>query len=68
MLFRSLCVVSLATLIEKNVIDTTALRTAVILYYISNEGISIFENITRIGVPVPQKLKELLGHLTDENS
>lgn len=63
-----LCVVSLATLIEKNVIDTTALRTAVILYYISNEGISIFENITRIGVPVPQKLKELLGHLTDENS
>lgn len=62
-----LCVVVLATLIEKNVIDTTALRTAVILYYISNEGISIFENITRMGVPVPKKMKELLSQLTDEN-
>lgn len=63
-----LCVVALATLIEKNVIDTTALRTAVILYYISNEGISIFENITRLGVPVPKKMKDLLNHLTDENA
>lgn len=62
-----LCVVVLATLIEKNVIDTTALRTAVILYYISNEGISIFENITRMGVPVPKKMKDLLSQLTDEN-
>lgn len=62
-----LCVVVLATLIEKNVIDTTALRTAVILYYISNEGISIFENITRMGIPVPKKMKELLSQLTDEN-
>ncbi len=62
-----LCVVALATLIEKNVIDTTALRNAVILYYISNEGISIFENITRMGVPVPKKMKELLSQLTDEN-
>lgn len=62
-----LCVVAIATLIEKNIIDTTALRTAVILYYISNEGISIFENITRMGVPVPKKLKELLDHLSDEN-
>lgn len=62
-----LCVVALATLIEKNVIDTTALRTAVILYYISNEGISIFENITRLGVPIPKKLKDILSNLTDEN-
>lgn len=62
-----LCVVVLATLIEKNLIDTTALRTAVILYYISNEGISIFENITRMGVPVPKKMKELLSQLSDEN-
>lgn len=62
-----LCVVALATLIEKNIIDTTALRTAVILYYISNEGISIFENITRLGVPIPQKLKDLLSNLADEN-
>lgn len=62
-----LCVVALATLIEKNVIDTTALRTAVILYYISNEGISILENITHLGVPIPKKIKEILINLTDEN-
>lgn len=62
-----LSAVALATLIENNIIGTTALRTAVILYYISNEGISIFENLKRMGVPVPQKLKEILSNLTENN-
>lgn len=39
------------------------LRTAVIFFYISNEGISILENVTRIGLPVPDKLKDILLQL-----
>ncbi len=61
-----LCIVSLATMIERNILDTTALRSAVILYYISNEGISIFENLAKMGVPIPKKLKEILSNMSSE--
>lgn len=40
-----------------------ALRTAVIFFYISNEGISILENSSHIGLPIPGKLKEILKQL-----
>jgi toxin secretion/phage lysis holin len=40
-----------------------ALRTAVVFFYISNEGISMLENATVIGLPVPEKLKEVLAQL-----
>ncbi|MFS2315640.1 phage holin family protein [Dehalococcoides mccartyi] len=43
--------------------DGSALRTAVIFFYISNEGISILENSSRIGLPIPQKIKDILGQL-----
>lgn len=67
--FGILCIVSVATLIEKYIIDSVAIRDVVILYYISNEGISILENITKLGVPVPKKLKDALSHIADtENS
>ena len=56
-----LCVIAITTLIENNILQTTALRNAVILYYISNEGISILENLCKIGVPIPNKLKETLS-------
>lgn len=62
-----LSAVALATLIEKNIVGTDALRSAVILYYISNEGISIFENLKRMGVPVPKKIKEILSKLSENN-
>lgn len=61
-----LCIVSLATLIEKNILETTAVRSAVILYYISSEGLSIFENIAKIGVPIPKKLKDILDKVSGE--
>jgi toxin secretion/phage lysis holin len=35
-----------------------ALRTAVIFFYLSNEGISILENSSHIGLPIPGKFKE----------
>ena len=42
-----------------------AIRTAVIFFYISNEGISILENSANIGLPIPEKLKEILVQLKE---
>lgn len=52
-----------------NMVDTlllkngSAVRTAIIFFYVSNEGISILENCTRAGLPVPDKLKAVLEQL-----
>ena len=43
------------------------IRTAVIFFYLSNEGISILENTAKIGLPVPEKLKEVLSQLNKED-
>lgn len=64
--FGILCIIAITTLIERNILNTTALRNAVILYYISNEGISILENLCKIGVPVPEKLKSTLENFKDD--
>ncbi|CDG04258.1 holin family protein [Lactococcus lactis] len=42
------------------------LRDAVIFFYISNEGISLLENAVAIGLPVPEKLREILQQLHDK--
>ena len=39
------------------------LRTAVIFFYLSNEGVSILENAAHIGLPIPEKLKDVLKQL-----
>ena len=41
------------------------LRTAVIFFYLSNEGVSILENSAHLGLPIPEKLKEVLEQLHD---
>lgn len=45
--------------------DGNALRTAVVFFYISNEGISLLENAAVIGLPIPEKLKDALAQLHD---
>ena len=40
-----------------------AIRTAVICFYLSNEGLSLLENAARLGLPVPERLKEALRQL-----
>ncbi len=56
-----------------NIVDTyilgtgSAIRTAVIFFYISNEGISIIENAARLDLPIPKKLKDVLEQLRDED-
>lgn len=42
-----------------------AIRTAVIFFYISNEGISILENSANLGLPIPDKLKDILVQLKE---
>lgn len=56
--------IGVAHMIDSQVIgEGSMLRTAVIFFYLSNEGISIVENAARLGLPVPDKLRELLAQL-----
>ena len=45
-----------------------AIRTAVVFFYLANEGLSCLENAAVIGLPVPEKLKEMLAQLKEEKS
>lgn len=44
------------------------LRTAIIFFYISNEGISILENSVSIGLPVPDKLRNILEQIKEHHN
>ena len=61
------CLVAAGHIIDIHVVGNgSVLRTAVIFFYLSNEGISILENAGRIGLPVPEKLKNVLEQLKEE--
>ena len=45
--------------------ETGVLRTAVIFFYLSNEGVSLLENAAYLGLPVPERLKDVLEQLHD---
>ncbi|MGF0127754.1 phage holin family protein [Selenomonas bovis] len=69
--FRGICqkvfiflLVGVANALDTHIIGSgSVLRSAVICFYISNEGISIIENAARIGLPVPEHLRALLEQL-----
>lgn len=42
------------------------LRNAIIFFYASNEGVSVLENTSKLGVPYPDKLKDILEQLKDK--
>ena len=46
---------------------TPAAMSAVMLFYIANEGISIIENAAALGLPVPKKLKDIMAQLKKES-
>ena len=56
-----------------NIIDVQVLgqagvlRTAVIFFYLSNEGVSLLENAGHLGLPIPAKLKAVLEQLHDRS-
>lgn len=52
--------------IDSQVIGSgSVLRTAVIFFYLSNEGVSLTENAAHLGLPIPEKLKLVLEQLHD---
>ncbi|MGF7184422.1 toxin secretion/phage lysis holin [Desulfitispora alkaliphila] len=46
----------------------SAIRTAVVFFYLSNEGLSILENTSRIGLPIPEKLKKVFMEMKEEKN
>ena len=69
--FRGICkkvltlmLVGVANIVDVHIVGTgSALRGAVICFYLSNEALSLFENAAHLGLPVPDKLKDILGQL-----
>lgn len=69
--FKGICrkvliftLVGIANIIDVQVIgDGSILRTAVIFFYLSNEGVSLLENASHLGLPIPEKLKDVLEQL-----
>ncbi|AOZ73076.1 hypothetical protein BSR29_03060 [Boudabousia liubingyangii] len=63
-----LAFVALAQLMDTHVLGGVGvLRGAVIFFYIANEGISLIENATVLGLPVPPKFQQALATLTDHD-
>ena len=71
--FKGICrkvliflLVGIANILDIHVIGSgSVLRTAVIFFYISNEGVSLLENAAHLGLPVPEKIKIVLEQLHD---
>ena len=71
--FKGICrkvliftLVGIANIIDVEVVGTgSVLRTAVIFFYLSNEGVSLLENAAHLGLPIPEKLKDILEQLHD---
>lgn len=62
------CLVAVAAVIDSKIIkDGSVIRMSVIFFYLSNEGISILENVSNLGLPIPKKLKNVLEQLKDED-
>lgn len=60
--------VGIANIIDFHVLKQgNVIRTAVIFFYLSNEGLSLTENAAHLGLPVPEKLKNVLEQLHDKN-
>ena len=59
----------IANISDVQVIGTgTVIRTAVIFFYLSNEGVSILENAAHLGLPIPETLKAALAQIHDRTS
>ena len=71
--FKGICrkviifmLVGISHILDTQVIGTgSVLRTAIIFFYLSNEGVSLLENAAHLGLPIPEKLKDVLEQLHD---
>ena len=58
----------LAVLVDRVSGDTGAVRTVVIYYFVANEGLSIIENLSIAGIPIPSSLKNALKVIRKESN
>ena len=73
--FRGICrkvliflLVGIGNIIDVQVLGSPGvLRTAVIFFYLSNEGVSLLENAAHLGLPVPDAIKTVLEQLHDRS-
>ena len=69
---KKICIfvlVAIANIVDVNILNYgAAVRTAVIFFYLSNEGISVLENAVKLGLPVPEKLKNILLKINEGDS
>lgn len=73
--FKGICrkvlifsLVGIGNLLDTQVFgETGVLRTAIIFFYLSNEGLSLVENAAYLGLPIPEKLKKVLEQLHDRS-
>ena len=71
--FKGICrkvliflLVGIGNIIDVQVLGSPGvLRTAVIFFYLSNEGVSLLENASHLGLPVPDAIKTVLEQLHD---
>ncbi len=69
--FRGICrkvltflLVGLAAILDEHILNQPGiLRTAVIFFFLANEGLSILENSAHLGLKIPSALKEVLEQL-----
>ena len=71
-IFKSILIfilVGIGNILDTNVlIGTPALRMTIILYYLSVEGLITLENAVHLGLPVPEKLREVLEQIRLERN
>lgn len=73
--FKGICkkglifaLVALGNVIDQYIIGSgSSIRTMLIMFYVSNEGISILENAAKMGIPFPQRLKDILQQIGNTN-
>lgn len=60
--------VGVANILDQHIIQNgSVVRTAVIFFYLSNEGISLLENAAYLGLPIPEQLKVILHQLHERH-
>ena len=61
--------VGVAHVVDMHIVGAgNALRSAVVCFYLSNEGVSLLENAAHLGLPIPEKLKAILQQLHDRDT
>lgn len=62
-----LALVGVGNILDIHVVGSgSVLRSLVICYYLANEGISLIENASALGLPVPAKLQDFFVQLKDK--